>query len=97
MASTLNDARAIDTSSPACTLRKAHNSTRSMVVSGLERVLETGHVYRAESHASSRHLCEYDSLDFEMGFIEDLRDVIELEREILEEMLDDIRAIRRRA
>jgi len=27
-----------------------------------------------------------------MGFIEDLRDVIELEREILEEMLDDIRA-----
>jgi nondiscriminating aspartyl-tRNA synthetase len=61
-------------------------------VAGLERVFETGHVYRAEPHASSRHLCEYYSLDFEMGFIEDLRDVIELEREILEEMLDDLRA-----
>jgi nondiscriminating aspartyl-tRNA synthetase len=61
-------------------------------VAGLERVFETGHVYRAEPHASSRHLCEYYSLDFEMGFIEDVHDVIELEREILEEMFDDIRA-----
>src|SRR5215472_10980571 len=49
MASTLIDARAIDTSAPACTLRKAHNSTRSMVVAGLERVLETGHLYRGRA------------------------------------------------
>ncbi len=60
-------------------------------VVGLERVFETGHVYRAEPHASSRHLCEYYSLDFEMGFIEDLRDVIELEREVLDEMFAEIR------
>src|SRR5260370_42339422 len=60
-------------------------------VAGLERVFETGHVYRAEPHASSRHLCEYYSLDFEMGFIEDLRDVIELEREVLDEMFTKIR------
>ncbi|HSR57266.1 MAG TPA: aspartate--tRNA(Asn) ligase [Candidatus Binataceae bacterium] len=61
-------------------------------VAGLERVFETGHVYRAEPHASSRHLCEYYSLDFEMGFIDGLRDVIELEREVLSEMFADIRA-----
>ena len=61
-------------------------------VAGLERVFETGHVYRAEPHASSRHLCEYYSLDLEMGFIEDLRDVIELEREILDEMFAGIRS-----
>jgi nondiscriminating aspartyl-tRNA synthetase len=60
-------------------------------VLGLERVFETNHVYRAEPHASSRHLCEYYSLDFEMGFIEDLRDVIELEREVLSEMFAKIR------
>jgi len=31
-------------------------------VAGLERVYEAGHVYRAEPHASSRHLTEYYSL-----------------------------------
>lgn len=60
-------------------------------VAGLERVFETGHVYRAEPHASSRHLCEYYSLDFEMGFIDGLADVIEMERELLTEMFAAIR------
>src|SRR5205814_8582419 len=44
---------------------------------------ETGHVYRAEPHATSRHLTEYYSLDFEMGFIDGPKDVIEMERELL--------------
>jgi nondiscriminating aspartyl-tRNA synthetase len=52
-------------------------------VAGLERVFETGHVYRAEPHATSRHLTEYYSLDLEMGFIDGPEDVIELERRLL--------------
>ncbi|HEX5083865.1 MAG TPA: aspartate--tRNA(Asn) ligase [Blastocatellia bacterium] len=52
-------------------------------VAGFERVYETGHVYRAEPHASSRHLTEYYSLDFEMGFIDGPEDVIQMERELL--------------
>jgi nondiscriminating aspartyl-tRNA synthetase len=52
-------------------------------VAGFERVFETGHVYRAEPHASSRHLTEYYSLDLEMGFISGPEDVIQLERELL--------------
>jgi nondiscriminating aspartyl-tRNA synthetase len=60
-------------------------------VAGLERVFETAHVYRAEPHASSRHLTEYLSLDFEMGFIESANDVIEMEREVLEEVFAAIR------
>jgi len=52
-------------------------------VAGLERVFETGHVYRAEPHATSRHLTEYYSLDLEMGFIDGPEDVIQLERELL--------------
>lgn len=39
-------------------------------VAGFERVFETGHVYRAEPHATSRHLTEYYSLDLEFGFID---------------------------
>jgi nondiscriminating aspartyl-tRNA synthetase len=60
-------------------------------VCGLERVFETAHVYRAEPHATSRHLTEYYSLDFEMGFIDGPNDVMELEREVLTEVFDDIR------
>jgi nondiscriminating aspartyl-tRNA synthetase len=60
-------------------------------VCGLERVFETGHVYRAEKHATSRHLTEYYSLDFEMGFIEGPKDVMETEREVLTEIFEGIR------
>jgi len=52
-------------------------------VAAFERVFETGHVYRAEPHASSRHLTEYYSLDLELGFIDGPEDVIELERDLL--------------
>lgn len=59
-------------------------------VAGFERVFETGHVYRAEPHASSRHLTEYYSLDFEMGFIDGPEDVIQLERELLTYIFDKL-------
>ena len=49
-----------------------------MVGSGLERVFETGHAYRAEKSETSRHLTEYLSLDFEMGFIESEQDVMRM-------------------
>jgi nondiscriminating aspartyl-tRNA synthetase len=57
-------------------------------VAGFERVYETGHVYRAEPHASSRHLTEYYSLDFEVGFIDGPEDVIQIERELLTFIFD---------
>ena len=52
-------------------------------VAAFERVFETGHVYRAEPHASSRHLTEYYSLDLEFGFIDGPEDVIDLEKQLL--------------
>lgn len=58
-----------------------------MVGAGYERVFEIGHVYRAEEHNTIRHLNEYISLDFEMGFINDERDVMELEERLLKYML----------
>jgi nondiscriminating aspartyl-tRNA synthetase len=57
-------------------------------VAGFERVYETGHVYRAEPHASSRHLTEYYSLDLEVGFIDGPEDVIQIERELLAYMFE---------
>jgi nondiscriminating aspartyl-tRNA synthetase len=59
-------------------------------VAGLERVYETGHVYRAEPHASSRHLTEYYSLDVEFGFIDGPEDVIQLERELLTDIFGNL-------
>src|SRR5215472_18471853 len=59
-------------------------------VAGFERVYETGHVYRAEPHASSRHLTEYYSLDLEFGFIDGPEDVIQLERELLTYIFENI-------
>ncbi len=50
-----------------------------MVGSGLERVYEIGYVYRAEKHETSRHINEYCSLDYEMGFIESEQDVISMQ------------------
>jgi nondiscriminating aspartyl-tRNA synthetase len=57
-------------------------------VCGLERVFETGHVYRAEPHATVRHLTEYYSLDLEMGFVDGPEDVIALEKALLSEAFD---------
>ena len=54
-----------------------------MVGAGYERVFETGHVYRAESHDTQRHVNEFVSLDLEMGFIQDEGDIMKLETELL--------------
>lgn len=59
-------------------------------VAGLERVYETAHVYRAEPHASSRHLTEYYSLDVEFGFVDGPEDVIQFERELLTDMFENL-------
>lgn len=59
-------------------------------VAALERVFETGHVYRAEPHATSRHLTEYYSLDLEMGFIDGPEEVMNLECYLLSEMFEDL-------
>ncbi len=50
-----------------------------LVGAGYERVFEIGHVYRAEEHNTSRHLNEYVSLDYEMGFIENEHDIMDVE------------------
>ncbi len=49
---------------------------KQIMVGAYERVFTTPKVFRGEKHATTRHLSEYSSLDFEMGFIKDHTDVM---------------------
>lgn len=49
---------------------------KQIMVGVFERVFEVGPVFRAEPHSTARHTNEYVSLDVEMGFIQDHRDVM---------------------
>ncbi len=61
-----------------------------LVGAGFERVFEVGFVYRAEDHATSRHINEYLSLDYEMGFIESYTDVMDTERGFLAALVENL-------
>ena len=65
---------------------------KQIMVGVFERVYETGPVFRAEPHDTSRHLAEYVSLDVELGFIDDHRDVLAVLGEVLAGMLAEIAA-----
>ncbi|MHA1686365.1 MAG: aspartate--tRNA(Asn) ligase [Candidatus Heimdallarchaeaceae archaeon] len=49
-----------------------------MLIAGFERVFEIGPVFRAEKYNTIRHLCEYTSIDFEISFIKDQFQVMEV-------------------
>jgi nondiscriminating aspartyl-tRNA synthetase len=56
---------------------------KQTAVAFFDRVFEIAPVYRAERHSTSRHLNEYIGLDFEMGFINDMYDVMNMETAML--------------
>ena len=56
---------------------------KQMMVGVFDRVFETGPVFRAEKHNTKRHLNEYTSVDFEMGYIENFEDIMAMEQEML--------------
>ena len=52
---------------------------KQALVGVYERVFEIAPVFRAEHHDTSRHLNEYISMDFEMGFIDSFEDIMNME------------------
>ncbi len=52
---------------------------KQALVGVYERVFEIAPVFRAEHHDTSRHLNEYTSMDFEMGFIDSFEDIMNME------------------
>ena len=57
---------------------------KQMMVGVFDRVFETGPVFRAEKHNTRRHLNEYTSLDFEMGYIHSFLDICAMETGFLQ-------------
>ena len=51
------------------------------------RVFEVGPVFRAEKHNTPRHLNEYTSMDFEMGFIDSFEDIMQMETKVIQRIL----------
>jgi nondiscriminating aspartyl-tRNA synthetase len=64
---------------------------KQTLVGVFERVYEVGPVFRAEPHDTARHLAEYVSLDAELGFVRDHRDVMRVVREAVAGMLETVR------
>lgn len=60
---------------------------KQMMVGVFDRVFETAPVFRAEKHNTARHLNEYTSLDFEMGYIDGFEEIMEMETGILQYMM----------
>ncbi|GAA6524863.1 aspartate--tRNA(Asn) ligase [Intrasporangium sp. DVR] len=63
---------------------------KQMLVGVFERVFEVGPVFRAEPHDTVRHLAQYTSLDAELGFVRDHRDVLVVLRAALAGMVEAI-------
>jgi nondiscriminating aspartyl-tRNA synthetase len=61
---------------------------KQMMVGVFDRVFETGPVFRAEKHNTKRHLNEYTSLDFEMGYIDGFEEIMEMETGFLQYAMD---------
>lgn len=57
---------------------------KQMMVGVFDRVFEAAPVFRAEKHNTKRHLNEYTSLDFEMGYIDGFEDIMEMETGFLQ-------------
>jgi len=56
---------------------------KQMMVGVFERVFEIAPVFRAEKHDTARHLNEYTSVDFEMGFIQSFEEIMQMETGML--------------
>lgn len=63
---------------------------KQTMINAFERVFTTGNVYRAEEHDTNRHINEYTSLDFEMGFINDYTDIKDMVEQVVKAMIADV-------
>ena len=61
---------------------------KQALVAVYERVFEIAPVFRAEHHDTCRHLNEYISMDFEMGFIDSFEDIMNMETGLLKYIMN---------
>ncbi len=65
------------------TLAQSPQLYKELCTGAFLRVFEVGPVFRAEKHATSRHLAEYTSLDLEMGPIASFTEVMAMQVRVL--------------
>ena len=65
-------------------LQQSPQFYKQMMVGVYDRVFETAPVFRAEKHNTKRHLNEYTSLDFEMGYIDSFEEIMAMETGFLQ-------------
>ena len=53
------------------------------MAAGLERIFETGPVFRAEKSYTNKHATEFSGFDLEMSYIDSFDDVMKIEEELL--------------
>jgi len=63
---------------------------KQVLVGVFERVYEVGPAFRAEPHETGRHLSEFVSLDAELGFVRDHRDVTAVVERCVRAMLEAV-------
>ena len=66
---------------------------KQMMVGVFDRVFETAPVFRAEKHNTKRHLNEYTSLDFEMGYIDGFEDIMAMETGYLQYAMELLKKV----
>ncbi len=75
----------------AAFLNQSPQFYKQTAVAFFDRVFEIAPVYRAEKHATSRHINEYIGLDFEMGYIDSMYDVMAMEAAMLRYVMQYLR------
>ncbi len=64
---------------------------KQMMVGVFGKVFTVGPVFRAEKHSTTRHINEFTGLDFEMGFIDSFRDIMDVEARFMVCLFDTLR------
>ncbi len=62
------------------------------MASGLERIFETGPVFRAEKSYTNKHATEFTGFDLEFSYIDSFEDVMKMEEELLAYALEKVKA-----
>ena len=62
------------------------------MAAGLERIFETGPVFRAEKSYTNKHATEFSGFDLEFSYIESFEDVMKIEEELLTYAIAKVKA-----
>ena len=61
------------------------------MAAGLERIFETGPVFRAEKSYTNKHATEFTGFDLEFSYIDSFEDVMKMEEELLAYALSEVK------